>query len=43
METLLLTIYVLMWPVLVLVVFGVLLRGYYADWQKARDEGRDMI
>ena len=41
--TALLTIYVLMWPALVLVVFGVLLRGYYADWQKARDEGRDMI
>ena len=43
METLLLTTYVLMWPALVLVIFGVLLRGYYVDWQKARAEGRDMI
>lgn len=43
METLLLTTYVLMWPALVLVIFGVLLRGFISDWQKSRDEGRDMI
>ena len=43
METLLLTTYVLMWPALVLVIFGVLLRGFIGDWQKARDEGHDMI
>lgn len=43
METLLLTTYVLMWPALVLVIFGVLLRGFIEDWQKARDEGHDMI
>lgn len=43
METVLLTTYVLMWPALVLIIFGVLVRGFYADWQNARREGRDMI
>lgn len=43
MDTLMLTIYVLMWPAIVLAVFGVLLRGYYMDWQRAREQGRDII
>ncbi len=43
METLLMTIYVLMWPVVVLGVFAVLLRGFLNDWRQARREGREII
>lgn len=43
METLLMTIYVLMWPVVVLGVFAVLVRGFVKDWRQARHEGRSII
>lgn len=43
METILLTLYVLACPAVVLVIFGVLLKGYLDDWKEARREGRPMI
>jgi hypothetical protein len=43
MESLMLTIYVLMWPALVLGVFAVLLRGFMADLNEARRRGRGII
>lgn len=43
METTLLTLYVLMWPVLVAGVLFVLCRGFLGEWLEARREGRDII
>ncbi len=42
-ETILLTIYVMMWPVIVLAVLGVLVKGFVTDWREARREGRRLI
>lgn len=41
--TALLTIYVLMWPVLVLGVLAAIARGFAKDAKEARDEGRMII
>ncbi|MPV38911.1 putative transporter small subunit [Georgenia subflava] len=43
MQTLILTGYVLMWPVIVAVVMYVIARGFFKDWAQARREGRDLI
>lgn len=41
--TLGLTLYVLIWPVIVLAVLAGITRGFYADWREARREGRSII
>lgn len=43
MKTVMLTTYVLMWPVIVSGVLFVLCRGFIAEWLLARKEGRDII
>lgn len=42
-ETILLTLYVMIWPVIVLAVLGVLVKGFMTDWRQARREGRTLI
>ena len=41
--TALLTIYVLMWPVLVLGILITIARGFIKDAKEARDDGRMII
>lgn len=41
--TALLTVYVLMWPVLVLGILITIARGFAKDAKEARDEGRMII
>ncbi|MBQ0826503.1 putative transporter small subunit [Streptomyces tagetis] len=43
MSTVLLSAYVLMWPVLVAVVLFVISRGFFREWAEARRNGRDLI
>lgn len=43
MTTLMLTSYVLMWPIIVAAVLFVLVRGFFAEWREARKHGRDLI
>ena len=43
MSTMLLTVYVLMWPVIVAGVLFVLVRAFSREWRKAREEGRRLI
>ncbi|WP_239456549.1 putative transporter small subunit [Nocardioides solisilvae] len=43
MSTTALTLYVLVWPVVVGVVLLVLSRAFVAEWLEARREGRDLI
>lgn len=43
METFWLTVYVLIWPVIVSGTLFVIVRAFYRDWKAARREGRDMI
>lgn len=43
MSTALLTIYVLIWPALVLVVLGVISKGFFKDWVTARRNGEDLV
>ena len=43
MGTTALTLYVLMWPVIVAAVLLVLSRAFLSDWREARKEGRDII
>lgn len=43
METLALTAYVLVWPVIVAGVLFFLMRGFIRDWRRARKEGRTII
>ncbi|MFJ2765710.1 putative transporter small subunit [Streptomyces prasinus] len=38
-----LSVYVLMWPVVVAVVLFVISRGFLHEWLEARRDGRDMI
>ncbi|WP_022870009.1 putative transporter small subunit [Yaniella halotolerans] len=38
-----LTIYILMWPVLVATVMFAIARGFFKEWLKARREGRMII
>lgn len=43
MNTVLLTLYVLIWPVIVGVTLWVIVRAFYREWREARREGRSMI
>jgi hypothetical protein len=43
MTTALLTLYVLMWPVIVAIVLFVITRAFVRDWAQARREGRSII
>lgn len=43
MNPLWLSIYVLIWPVLVAGVLFVISRAFFAEWREAREEGRDII
>jgi hypothetical protein len=43
METVLLTAYVLMWPIIVIGVLAVVIRGFVKDAKEAKREGRDLI
>jgi hypothetical protein len=43
MTTTVLTLYVLMWPVIVAAVLCVLCRGFVAEWAAARRDGRDLV
>lgn len=43
MSTTVLTIYTLIWPVVVLVVLAVISRGFIGEWLDARRRGEDMI
>lgn len=38
-----LTVYTLMWPVIVAAVLFFIARGFYRDWREAREEGRPII
>ncbi|MGY3199571.1 putative transporter small subunit [Streptomyces sp. TE5632] len=38
-----LSVYVLMWPVVVAVILFVISRGFFREWADARRNGRDMI
>lgn len=43
METFFLTLYVLMWPVIVAGVLWTLCKGFIKDWWTSRKEGRSII
>lgn len=43
MSTIGLTVYVLVWPVIVAVVLGVLVTGFTREWREARRTGEDLI
>ncbi|MGC0363104.1 hypothetical protein ABH922_001088 [Rhodococcus sp. 27YEA15] len=43
MSTAMLTVYVLIWPVLVAVILGVISRGFVKDWLTARRNGEDLV
>lgn len=41
--TVLMTLYVLIWPVIVLAVLGKIATGFFGDLRQARKEGRPII
>ncbi|GAA1109717.1 MULTISPECIES: putative transporter small subunit [Nesterenkonia] len=43
MSTLALTLYTLMWPMIVLVVMGVIGYAFFTDFKEARRSGKDII
>ena len=43
MSPMFLTVYVLMWPVLVAGVLFVLVRAFSREWRKARQAGRPLV
>ncbi|MEZ7004784.1 putative transporter small subunit [Streptomyces sp. AD55] len=43
MNTVLLSVYILMWPVLVAVVLYVISRGVFREWAEALRNGQDLI
>lgn len=43
MSTLALTLYVLIWPVLVTVILAVICRAFFRDWLESRRNGEDLI
>lgn len=43
MTTVLLTVYVLMWPVIVAVTLYAIAHGFFKDWKKARKEGISLV
>lgn len=38
-----LTVYILIWPVIVAVVLVIICVAFYKEWRSAKDEGRDII
>lgn len=38
-----LTVYMLMWPVLVTIVMIIIGRGFFQEWKEARDNGVDLV
>ena len=42
-NVILLTVYVLMWPVIVAGTLFIIVRGFLKEWAKARREGRQII
>jgi hypothetical protein len=43
METIWLTVYVLIWPVIVAGVLVQIVRAFFRDWVQSRREGRSII
>lgn len=43
METVLLTAYVLVWPIIVVGVLAIVIRAFVKDAKEAKREGRDII
>ena len=43
MSPMFLTVYVLMWPLLVAGVLIVLVHAFSREWRKAREEGRPLV
>jgi len=43
MSTFALSVYFLMWPVIVAGVLFVISRAFFSEWRAARREGRDII
>lgn len=43
METILLTVYVLIWPIIVGGVLFTVCRGFFKDWAESRKAGRSII
>lgn len=43
MTSLLLSIYVLVWPVITAIVLAVIARGFIKEWAEARRSGRDLV
>ena len=43
MATFWLTVYVLVWPVIVAGVLVRISRGFFSDWRQSRKEGRSII
>ncbi len=43
METILLTVYVLIWPIIVAGVLWTVCRGFLKDWAESRKAGRSII
>lgn len=42
-STIALTVYVLMWPVIVAGVIAVIATAYFREWKEAREAGEDII
>ncbi|MDT0203862.1 putative transporter small subunit [Nocardioides sp. AE5] len=43
LSTILLTAYVLVWPLVVAIVLGVIGKAFFSEWAEARRSGRDLI
>ncbi|WP_235530191.1 putative transporter small subunit [Nocardioides sp. Root151] len=43
MHSILMTVYVLVWPLLSGIVLFVITSGFIKEWREARREGRDLI
>ena len=43
MDTILLTVYVLVWPVIVVGILWTVCRGFLKDWAESRKAGRSII
>ncbi len=43
MNEILLSVYVLIWPVLVAVILGIIVKGFITDWIAARRDQQDLI
>lgn len=38
-----LTVYILIWPVIVTVILAVICVAFYKEWRSAKDKGEDII